>query len=236
MDAQQSSIKNAGDSLDDSLRDENEEEEEGLEIAKICLNCDLLTNDLQSTPKGFLCNPCYTYWKDTGVMKPDHLINSNKYFNENDSKNDKLDKQMNHGQSTATAITSTANGVSGKVNNQKISHKSLRKSPKGIYLNCDELAHLAKSDNNQIFESLNVLLRTKKEEVQRNKQQITDHLMKLSNENALEISIDVTEIENSKYLDFHKLNDIFFNILRVICCNWKNGQYRDRAGLLMRLC
>jgi hypothetical protein len=44
-------------------------------------------------------------------------------------------------------------------------HKTLRKPPKGIYLNYDELLNLAESDADQIFDTLNRRLVSLKKEV-----------------------------------------------------------------------
>ena len=192
-----------GDSLDISLGDDNENEEENFEnMTKICLNCDLITNDLQSTPKGMLCNPCYNYWKHTGLMKPDHLTN----FTIPDDNSQAVSSTTNGNETKATqnggghltngteakpSSSSDPNAPNTKVNSQKIFHKSLRKLPKGIYLNCEELLSLAKTDNDQMFDSLSVKLKARKEEVQRNKQFITDLLLKLTQDNRLEIALDV---------------------------------------------
>ncbi len=34
-----------------------------INVTTICGNCDLITDDLQSTPKGVLCHLCYAYYK-----------------------------------------------------------------------------------------------------------------------------------------------------------------------------
>lgn len=47
-------------------------------VTKICSNCDLITDDLQSTPKGVLCHPCYAYYKLVeNVLKKIAIISIN---------------------------------------------------------------------------------------------------------------------------------------------------------------
>lgn len=114
-------------------------------------------------------------------MRPDALIAKDHHYIQklnrfiNNNSNEQVAKQMNQEQA-------------------KNFHKTLRKPPKGIYLNYDELLSLAESDDDQIFELLNRRLLFLKKEVQKNKQEIGALISKISNENDLKVSLDVCKV------------------------------------------
>jgi hypothetical protein len=68
--------------------------------------------------------------------------------------------------------------------------KSLRKPPKGIYLNYEELSSLVDSDVDQ-FDSLSKRLSCLKKEIQLNKQKNANLISKLSDEIDSKVYIDV---------------------------------------------
>jgi hypothetical protein len=111
-------------------------------------------------------------------MRPDALIAKDQHYTQklnrfiNNNQNEQIAKQMNQEKA-------------------KSFHKTLRKPPKGVYLNYDELISLAESDDDQIFELLNRRLLFLRKEVQKNKQDISTLISKISNENDLKISLDV---------------------------------------------
>lgn len=175
------SVNNNGifsnDNMDQSDAGESENESnEDTSSTNICCNCDIITSELLSTPKGMLCSPCYTYWRNTGgLMRPDHLINKQR-LNDNSSSHYKSNRLVN-------------NTDQDKMKNF---HKVLRKPPKGIYLNYDELVSMADSNNDQIFEVLNRRLLSLKKKVQKNKQNIQNYnilISKVSSEIA-NVSLD----------------------------------------------
>ena len=111
-------------------------------------------------------------------MRPDALIAKDQHYTQklnryiNNNPNEQIAKQMNQEKA-------------------KSFHKTLRKPPKGVYLNYDELISLAESDDDQIFELLNRRLLFLRKEVQKNKQDISTLISKISNENDLKVSLDV---------------------------------------------
>lgn len=154
-------------------------------ITKICSNCDLITDDLQSTPKGVLCNACYSYYKNTsGLMRPDNLNIINGALNSDQSDNDLFNKRTQNAKEARNF------------------QKSLRKPPKGIYLNYDELVNLAEFDSNIIFDMLDKRLFSLKQEVQSNKQSITSMIGELANEDdkngVIEIDHELLKALESK--------------------------------------
>jgi hypothetical protein len=94
-----------------------------------------------------------------GLMRPDHLINKQKAIENN---------PQNYTQKINRFINNNPNEQVAKQISQeqaKSFHKTLRKPPKGIYLNYDELISLAECDNEQIFDVLNRRLLFLKKEV-----------------------------------------------------------------------
>lgn len=165
-------------------------------VKKICSNCDIITDDLQSTPKGGLCNQCHSYYKSTsGLMRPDglnfdtvNLLNISNYktgkigFLGSDYKeNDLQDKR-------AQNVKEARNFL-----------KTQRKPPKGIYLNIQEIVNLAEFDFNITFDMLDKRLFNLKKEVQTNKQDIESMIGELANEeektSIIEIDPDLIKIE-----------------------------------------
>lgn len=154
-------------------------------ITKICSNCDLITDDLHSTPKGFLCNACYIYYKNTsGLMRPDNLNIVNGTLSSDQSDTDLFNKKAQNAKEARNF------------------QKSLRKPPKGIYLNYDELVNLAEFDSNIIFDMLDKRLFSLKQEVQTNKQTITSMIDELASDDdknsVIEIDHELLKVLESK--------------------------------------
>ena len=94
-----------------------------------------------------------------GLMRPDHVPNKG-----NNNHATKINRFLNNASDSNGALTTSAN--QNKQETAKNFHKTLRKAPKGIYLNVDELVSLAESgDNDEIFDGLNRRLLFLKKEV-----------------------------------------------------------------------
>ena len=65
----------------------------------------------------------------------------------------------------ATQQSSSSNSAQGLSKDAKSFHKSLRKPPKGIYLNYEELVELAKDDTRKVFNQLNRRISALKKQV-----------------------------------------------------------------------
>lgn len=142
-----------------NIDNENDEGNFVNNVNKICSNCDSISDsisDLQSTPKGVLCNPCYIFYKNTsGLMRPDDTVHINGSLSADQSDIETLNKR---------------NENSKEARNFQ---KSLRKPPKGIYLNYEELVNLAEHDFNIAFNVIDRRLFSLRKEVQSNKQEIS---------------------------------------------------------------
>lgn len=100
-----------------------------------------------------------------GAQNHGYLQNSsyrtNRYLNTNSANlstsSNAMDTNSNGQISTSTCSFSR---------DAKNFHKSLRKPPKGVYLNYDELVELAQVDNDKIFEQLNRRLISLKQQVE----------------------------------------------------------------------
>ena len=103
-------------------------------------------------------------------MRPDNL---NKYNNASypppthNNNNSYVHKSTNRYMNTSEQNgNNNSNMTTSNMSKEaKNFHKTLRKPPKGIYLNYDELLNLAESDTDQIFDTLNRRLVSLKKEV-----------------------------------------------------------------------
>ena len=98
-------------------------------------------------------------------MRPDQLgkINNSNNQNGNNYLHNKTNRYLNsvnnNGEQTGT------NTMVNPVQKHFNFHKTLRKPPKGIYLNYEDLLNLAKTESNEAFEILNRRLNSLKKEV-----------------------------------------------------------------------
>jgi hypothetical protein len=212
-----SNNNNNNESLENSNsdKDENDTVDDSFEnnINKICYNCDTISNEANSTPKGLLCNDCYNYWKQTGLMKPDNynwsatsgklVLAPNNSNNNSNKVTANLSKQNGYGIKNNNSthnryITMNNSNNQDQINSNNNNSakearnyfKSLRKPPKGIYLNYEELVNLAETDSTQIFDNLNRQLLKLKKEIQFNKQNQSDLLNELANMENFKGTID----------------------------------------------
>lgn len=94
------------------------------------------------------------YSRDTGgLMRPDHLINktSNHPHNHNYLQNSSFKTNRYLTISNTTATNTNETNFSKEARNF---HKSLRKPPKGIYLNYEELFDFVKAGSSNVFDEL----------------------------------------------------------------------------------
>ena len=147
-------------------------------INQICCNCDLIANDLQSTPKGLLCHSCYVYWKESGgLMRPESVVgkinNQTNNFNclqNNSIKTNRFLTINNINGTTANSNgTESGNSISKEARNFQ---KSLRKPPKGIFLDYDELVELAETDTDKLFDQMDKKIFFLKKQTQASKQEM----------------------------------------------------------------
>lgn len=163
-------------------------------VTKICSNCDSITDDIQSTPKGVLCHLCYVYYKNTsGLMRPDNL----------NTMTDRFDQQIKLSKMNNDQVDTDHNKRTENAKEARNFQKSLRKPPKGIYLNYEELVNLAEFDHNITFEMLDKRLNSLKKEVQENKQYISSLLIEFTEDenkpNTIEVDPDLLKIETDSY-------------------------------------
>lgn len=105
-------------------------------------------------------------------MRPDH---ANKYSsasymphthnNHNNYVHKSTNRYINTSETNGNNNSNSNMTTSNMSKDAKNFHKTLRKPPKGIYLNYDELLNLAESDTDQIFDTLNRRLVFLKKEV-----------------------------------------------------------------------
>ncbi|CAF0761791.1 unnamed protein product [Brachionus calyciflorus] len=188
----------------DNASDDNDSVDDNFNsnVNTICANCDFITNVLQSTTKGQLCIPCFTYYKQTSLMRPDHVINkslsNNNSHRTNYSQNGSLLRTnryltiSNTTQANNGDLSNSANNISTQAKNF---HKSLRKPPKGIYLNYDELIDLVQAGAQNVFEELK-----RKNILHRNQTQ--------SNKQEIELMIKQIAVENDSLKS--EINDLLF--------------------------
>ena len=101
-----------------------------------------------------------------GLMRPDQLSKMNISNNQNGNNylHNKTNRYLNNANSNGEqAVTNTSTNVSAIAKNNF--HKTLRKPPKGIYLNYEDLLNLAQTESNEAFEILNRRLASLKKEV-----------------------------------------------------------------------
>jgi hypothetical protein len=107
-------------------------------------------------------------------MRPDHLINKSGSQNHGYLQNSsyRTNRYLTITNSSSTSASNAASGsdsafpsTQNHSKDAKSFHKSLRKAPKGIYLNYDELTELAQNDNKYIFEQLNLRINFLKKQV-----------------------------------------------------------------------
>ncbi|RNA45018.1 REST corepressor 3-like isoform X2 [Brachionus plicatilis] len=198
IESQQNNAKNSNNDYQNDNEEENSDDNESVDdtfinsASKICSNCDMITSQYQSTPKGQLCIPCFDYFKKTGLMRPDHVINKSlsngNLQKHNCTQNNSLTKTNRYLTISNAAIgyeTSNVTNTATISKEAKNFHKSLRKPPKGIYLNYDELMDLVKTGPDTVFEELqrkNTILRR---EHQKNKQEIDLMIKKFAHESEL---------------------------------------------------
>ena len=105
-----------------------------------------------------------------GLMRPDQLnkATSNASHSSNQNTNylhNKTNRYLNsvtnsNGEHTSANVSTSVNAIA-----KNNFHKTLRKPPKGVYLNLEELLNLAQNEINEIFEVLNRRLNSLKKEV-----------------------------------------------------------------------
>jgi hypothetical protein len=117
----------------------------------------------------------------------------NRHFNNIDANNININNNNGNSNSNNNDEPLSSNSRANLVNSRNF-FKSLRKPPKGIYLNYDELVNLAEVDTNHIYDQLNRKLAYLKKEIQANKQEIMAEMSKLNSENALKPFIDVMNV------------------------------------------
>lgn len=186
-------IEKNGDENMDNVSDDNDSVDDNFNsnVNKICCNCDFITSDLQSTPKGQLCIPCFNYYKKTSLMRPDHVINktlaNNGSHRQNFPQNSSLLRTNRYLTISNTSQNNTMETISS-TNPNNISrearnfHKSLRKPPKGIYLNYEELMDLVQVGSDKVFEELKRKKLILRKQNQINKQQIDNLYRQISND------------------------------------------------------
>ena len=98
-------------------------------------------------------------------MRPDQLSKISVSTNQNGSNyfHNKTNRYLNNANSNVEQPgTNTSTNISTIAKNF---HKTLRKPPKGIYLNYEDLLNLAQTESNEAFEILNRRLNSLKKEV-----------------------------------------------------------------------
>lgn len=126
-------------------------------------------------------------------MRPDNL----------NTMTDRFDQQIKLSKMNNDQVDTDHNKRTENAKEARNFQKSLRKPPKGIYLNYEELVNLAEFDHNITFEMLDKRLNSLKKEVQENKQYISSLLIEFTEDenkpNTIEVDPDLLKIETDSY-------------------------------------